>query len=80
MFITIRIVSNKPANRELNGTYEYPHLEDAIEYLAARTGLDMYEVQHSKTEGWVIIVHDEGMYREKHDIQRKKQEGYSQTR
>ena len=79
MVITIRIVSSNPTNSELKGIYEYPHLEDAIEYLAGRTGLEMYEVLHSETEGWVIIVHDEGMYREKPDTQRKKSKEYSQT-
>ena len=71
--IKIEIVSSNPEYRDLNGVFEYPHLEDAIDYLAGRTGLEVYEVLRSEAEGWVIVVHDEGQYWEKLD-QGKKEE------
>lgn len=76
MKIRVKIVSGNPGYRDLNGVSEYPHLEDAIDDLAGRTGLECFEVLRSEAEGWVIVVHDEGQYWEKTDPEKK---GYSRS-
>lgn len=73
MRINIEIVSSNPEYRDLNGVFEYPHLEDAVDYLAGRTGLEVYEVLRSEAEGWVIVVHDEGQYWAKLDIEKNRE-------
>ncbi len=78
MRVRIEIVGSNPKYRGMSGDFEYPHLEDAIDDLARRTGLEAYEVLRRGNGRWTVVAHDEGPARERPDV-RKKPGEYSRS-